>query len=112
MINRQYKKIDILLKTSNGKETLHIPINLKCYRQPTRSGGKSGAYDIFKKEVYAGLALLEQYTTLSHFAQGYELISKSCFLVHQVDHRVAMYITPYIFGKYRLCSFRGILRSP
>ena len=74
MVNKQYKTIDILLKTSNAKETLYIPINLKCYRQSTRSGGKSGASDIFKKEVYAGLELLEQYATLPHFAQGYELI--------------------------------------
>lgn len=74
MVNKQYKPIDILLRTSNGRETLHIPIKLKCYRPSARSGAKSGDSDIFKKEVYAGLELLEQYATLPHFVQGYALI--------------------------------------
>lgn len=74
LVNKQYKSIDILLKTSNGRGTSNIPITLRYYSLPARAKVKKEASDIFKKEIYTGLELLEQCANLPHFAQGYELI--------------------------------------
>ena len=90
LLKKSNKPIDILLKTSNGKGTLHIPIKLKCYRPIARAGGNSSAYDLFKKEVFTDLALLEQYASLPHFVQGYALIMTDVkSLVYPLKHQSA-----------------------
>lgn len=81
-VNGKTSIIDILIKTSNGKETLNIPLQLKCYRE----GDRKEVQDIFIENVYVNLENLEQYASLSHFSQGYALImTDSKSLVYQSD---------------------------
>ncbi len=84
-VGKAYKTIDVLLRTANGKETLNIPLLLKCYRKPGATAPGDDAHGFFKKEVYEGLALLEQYAELSHFVQGYALL--------MTDDKSLMYTT-------------------
>jgi hypothetical protein len=58
-------EIDILLKgeSSNGPQHF-IAIELKCYRKLASSGLPRGAPDLFMKDVYADLAVLEEYVDL------------------------------------------------
>lgn len=61
-IGKQPFSIDVLVTGSlAGKANCRIAIEMKCYRVLAASGGKRGATDIFMKDVYEDLAVLERY---------------------------------------------------
>ena len=68
------KEIDILLKSSSVKGNHNIAIELKCYRKLASSGGPRGAHDIFMKDVYEDLMILEEYTSLGIAQRGVALV--------------------------------------
>jgi hypothetical protein len=47
---------------------------MKCYREYASSGGKRGATDIFMKDVYEDLYLLERYCEHAGFDYGVALV--------------------------------------
>lgn len=51
-----------------------IAIEMKCYRTKAASGGNRGATDIFMKDVYFDLFLLERYVATGHATQGVALV--------------------------------------
>lgn len=67
--------IDILLRgTSTNDKEVRIAIELKCYRNLAASGGPRGAHDIFMKDVYEDLYILEEYITLGLASRGVALV--------------------------------------
>lgn len=54
-------EIDVLIKGRSGSSRYKIAVEMKCYRERTSSDKKRGAQDIFMKDVYDDLAILEQY---------------------------------------------------
>ena len=62
VIGDRFREIDILIIGIDAtKKTYKIAIELKCYNTLTSSGDPRGATDIFMKDVYYDLYLLEQY---------------------------------------------------
>jgi hypothetical protein len=72
--NSGSNEIDILLKSKSTKGESSIAIELKCYRKITASGGKRGATDIFMKDVYEDLGILEEYVSLGIANRGVALV--------------------------------------
>lgn len=64
------KECDIVIKIEKGNEFRNLPIELKCYRELASSGNKRGALDIFVKDVYADIELLESYSRKDGFLKG------------------------------------------
>ncbi|MDD2834491.1 MAG: hypothetical protein PHD12_10815 [Methylotenera sp.] len=67
-------EIDILLKGESTQGKSLIAIELKCYRSIASSGGPRGAHDIFMKDVYEDLAILEEYVSLGIASRGVALV--------------------------------------
>lgn len=67
-------EVDILLKGESAEDRYSIAIELKCYRKITASGGPRGAHDIFMKDVYADLAILEEYISCNFAQRGVALV--------------------------------------
>jgi len=61
--NSSTKEIDLLLIGQDDKDIYKISIEMKYYRTLASSGGNRGATDIFMKDVYVDLELLENYIT-------------------------------------------------
>lgn len=72
--NTGTKEIDILVKGVSSQGEHLIAIEMKCYRTIASSGGNRGAHDIFMKDVYQDLNLLEDYVTLGIANQGVALV--------------------------------------
>jgi hypothetical protein len=53
--------IDILVFGTSSAGDVKIVIEMKCYRNISASGGPRGAHDIFMKDVYEDLHVLEEY---------------------------------------------------
>lgn len=68
------REIDILFSGSFQESTHRIAIELKCYRTLASSGGARGATDIFMKDVYFDLYLLEQYISAKIATEGVSLV--------------------------------------
>lgn len=69
--------VDILVRASKGvsdKAESNIAIEMKCYRNRTSSGGSRGAHDIFMKDVYEDLHVLEEYVAAGCARQGVALV--------------------------------------
>lgn len=66
--------IDILVTGTSAKCTTRIAIEMKCYRNITSSGGPRGAQDIFQKDVYEDLQVLEQYVEAGIASCGIALV--------------------------------------
>jgi len=66
--------IDILLRGQSTAEEVRIAIEMKCYRTLAASGGTRGAHDIFMKNVYEDLVILEEYVALRHASRGVALV--------------------------------------
>ena len=66
--------IDVLLLGKTPSQEIRIAIEMKCYRTYAASGGTRGAHDIFMKDVYEDLAILEEYVSLSHASRGVALV--------------------------------------
>lgn len=73
-IDQSYCEIDVLLTGASESRTHRIAVELKCYRTLASSGGKRGATDIFMKDVYEDLAVLERYVECGHANEGVALI--------------------------------------
>jgi hypothetical protein len=67
-------EIDVLFTGSSESEIHRIAMELKCYRTLASSGGKRGATDIFMKDVYEDLAILERYLEVGHADEGIALV--------------------------------------
>jgi hypothetical protein len=66
--------IDILLRGTSPKGETRIAIEMKCYRTIAASGGTRGAHDIFMKDVYEDLHILEEYVALGLVSRGVALV--------------------------------------
>ena len=74
-INGRNREIDLILNGRHSKDRHHrIAVEMKCYRTLASSGGKRGATDIFMKDVYEDLSLLEEYCNHAGFDQGVALV--------------------------------------
>jgi hypothetical protein len=67
-------EIDVLFTGSAQSRTHRIAVELKCYRTFASSGGKRGATDIFMKDVYEDLAILERYVECGYANEGVALV--------------------------------------
>lgn len=54
-------ELDLLFCSKKGDVEFNIAIEMKCYRKIASSGGNRGATDIFMKDVYEDIALVERY---------------------------------------------------
>lgn len=72
--NSGTNEIDILLKGESTQGKSLIAIELKCYRAIASSGGPRGAQNIFMKDVYEDLGLLEGYVSLGIANRGVALV--------------------------------------
>ena len=68
------KEIDLLLKGESGNMKHSIAVEMKCYKKYASSGRLRGASDIFMKDVYEDLRLLELYIEKSYANQGVSLV--------------------------------------
>lgn len=68
------REIDLVLLGKNKSKHFKIAVEMKCYREYASSGGKRGATDIFMKDVYEDMHLLESYCNLAGFYRGVALV--------------------------------------
>lgn len=68
------REIDLMFSGQWSGGEHKIAIEMKCYRTLAASGGKRGATDIFMKDVYFDLFLLERYVELNIANQGVSLV--------------------------------------
>ena len=73
-VRNKHKEIDLLLIGINGSKEHRIAVEMKCYREIASSGGKRGATDIFMKDLYVDLELLEKYPEQSIADEGVALV--------------------------------------
>ena len=66
--------IDILVRGASSAGESAIAIEMKCYRTLAASGGARGAHDIFMKDVYEDLGILEEYIALGFAKRGVALV--------------------------------------
>jgi hypothetical protein len=60
-VEGKHREIDLLLVGQNNLSKYRIAIEVKCYKTKAASGGNRGATDIFMKDVYDDLHILERY---------------------------------------------------
>jgi hypothetical protein len=72
-VNGRYRECDVVVRLKKNNVVRFLPIELKCYKYLASSGGKRGAVDIFYKDVYSDLELLESYTQIDGFLSGIQL---------------------------------------
>lgn len=72
--NGRSREIDLIFSGEFGNQKHIIAIEMKCYRTLAASGGKRGATDIFMKDVYEDLHLLEQYVLQGIAQEGVALV--------------------------------------
>jgi len=73
-VERKLREIDLLVTGSKGESTCRIAIEVKCYKTKAASGKKRGATDIFMKDVYDDLHILERYCEEGHADKGIALV--------------------------------------
>ena len=66
--------IDVLVRGRSASVESKIAIEMKCYRKLAASGGLRGAHDIFMKDVYDDLYVLEQYVSGGVASLGVALV--------------------------------------
>lgn len=71
---RGMNNVDVLVRGESAAGIVQIAIEMKCYRTFAASGGTRGAHDIFMKDVYEDLAVLEDYALLGHASRGVALV--------------------------------------
>ena len=72
-VNGRMRECDIVVEITKGESTCYLPIELKCYKYLAASRGKRGAVDIFFKDVYADIELLEAYALNPNYIEGVQL---------------------------------------
>lgn len=73
-VNGCIRECDILIEIIKDDQVQKLPIELKCYKKKAASGGNRGALDIFFKDVYVDLELLEAYEKNQRFLRGIHYI--------------------------------------
>ena len=73
-INDRSREIDLVLKGADSHGCHKIAVEMKCYRTFASSGKPRGATDIFMKDVYGDLNLLEEYCEYEEFDRGVSLV--------------------------------------
>ena len=68
------KEVDLLLKGTSENGSHKIAVEMKCYKKYASSGNLRGATDIFMKDVYEDLRLLETYITSGIADKGVSLV--------------------------------------
>ncbi|MCY4312518.1 MAG: hypothetical protein OXD44_02280, partial [Gammaproteobacteria bacterium] len=68
------REIDLVLEGNDSRDIHKIAVEMKCYRKTASSGKPRGAQDIFMKDVYADLKLLEDYCKNAGFDRGILLV--------------------------------------
>lgn len=68
------REIDLLVIGMKGESTHRIAIEVKCYRTKAASGNNRGATDIFMKDVYDDLHILERYCEEHKADKGVALV--------------------------------------
>lgn len=66
--------IDLMIHGKSRTGEVNIAVEMKCYRKKAASGGDRGAHDIFMKDVYEDLQVLERYTQEGISSQGIALV--------------------------------------
>lgn len=66
--------IDLLVHGTSSSGETRIAVEMKCYRKRAASGGARGAHDIFMKDVYDDLQVLEQYVAQGIVSRGVALV--------------------------------------
>ena len=72
-VNNHHRNCDIVINIQKDGERVFLPIEMKYYKEYASSGGKRGALDIFVKDVYFDLELLESYSKLNAYLNGIQL---------------------------------------
>ncbi len=72
-VNGQLREADIVIEITKGEIIRCLPIELKCYKEQSSSGGKRGAQDLFRYDVYDDIQLLENYSNIPNYIQGIQL---------------------------------------
>lgn len=67
-------EMDVRLSGESNAGKHRIAVELKCYKTRASSGGMRGATDIFMKDVYEDLAILERYVECNHAEEGVALV--------------------------------------
>ena len=60
-INGRLRECDLQLHLTKNNKLVTIPIEMKCYKTFSSSGGRRGAQDLFRYGIYEDLELLESY---------------------------------------------------
>lgn len=68
--NGARKLCDIVIIIKKGQSVQYLPIELKCYKEYAASGNKRGAIDIFCKDIYKDLEVLELYAEQENYSKG------------------------------------------
>lgn len=76
-VENRMRECDILVKISKDGISKYIPIEMKCYRNISSSGGFRGAQDLFRYGIYEDLQLLESYVSEERFL-GIQLTMTDC----------------------------------
>lgn len=74
MISGKPYSVDILLKGTTSSGSYTVAIELKCYKEISATGGKRGAQNIFMKDVYDDLGILERYVEQGKANAGVALV--------------------------------------
>ena len=73
-MNTGSNNIDLLVQGKSSAGKTQIAVEMKCYRKLAASGGMRGANDIFMKDVYDDLQVLEQYVAKGIASRGVALV--------------------------------------
>lgn len=75
-VNGKRREIDLIISGSNSKSgsTYRIAVEMKCYRTLASSGGTRGAPNMFMRDVYEDLSLLEAYCDQANYDQAVALV--------------------------------------
>lgn len=73
-VDGKSREIDLLFTAEGNGVDHQIAVEMKCYRTQAASGAKRGATDIFMKNVYYDLHLLERYVATGIAKQGVALV--------------------------------------
>ncbi|WP_330442279.1 hypothetical protein [Flavobacterium sp. C4GT6] len=71
-VNGRFRECDIVIRIEKADKLYFLPIEMKCYKTKSSSGGLRGAQDLFRYGIYEDLQLLENYCSES-ILQGIQL---------------------------------------
>ncbi|MDO6501189.1 hypothetical protein [Photobacterium sanguinicancri] len=73
-VDGKWREIDLVFIGESLNKRFSIAIEMKCYKEKASSGKPRGATDIFMKDVYFDLFLLERYVHYKHVNKGIALV--------------------------------------